>query len=180
MPYQNKLSLLAVAAMPLALVLPTLAVAQPAPDGENGRYTFSATADGVLRLDTRTGQVSSCLRKAGDWACHAVPDERAALDAEIGRLVAENARLKEALAASGAGAGKIDEALPKSDRSESDRSGKGQLKPGDDQRERAQNRIEIPLPSDADLERAMSFLENVWRRLVEMASRVRNDVADRI
>ncbi|MGB3271555.1 MAG: hypothetical protein WBA66_01490 [Xanthobacteraceae bacterium] len=175
MPYRNKLSLLAVATAALALVLPTLAVAQPAPDGENGRYTFSTTADGVLRLDTRTGQVSSCLRKAGDWACHAVPDERAALDAEIGRLVAENARLKEALAASGAGAGKIDEALPKSDR-----SGKGQLKPGDDQRERAQNRIEIPLPSDADIERAMSFLESVWRRLVEMASRVRNDVADRI
>lgn len=175
MPYRNKLSLLAVATAALALVLPTLAVARPAPDGENGRYTFSTTADGVLRLDTRTGQVSSCLRKAGDWACHAVPDERAALDAEIGRLVAENARLKEALAASGAGAGKIDEALPKSDR-----SGKGQLKPGDDQRERAQNRIEIPLPSDADIERAMSFLESVWRRLVEMASRVRNDVADRI
>ena len=25
------------------------------PDSENGRYTFSPTADGVLRLDTRTG-----------------------------------------------------------------------------------------------------------------------------
>jgi pimeloyl-ACP methyl ester carboxylesterase len=37
------------------------ASAQPAtPDSENGRYSFNLVADGVLRLDTRTGQVSQC------------------------------------------------------------------------------------------------------------------------
>lgn len=173
MPYRDHVRLVAAGALMLAL--PAAAVAQSAPDGENGRYTFSTTADGVLRLDTRSGQVSSCTRKAGDWACYAVPDERAALDAEIGRLVAENARLKEALAAHGTDAGKIDEALPKADRFKTD-----PLKPDGDKRERAQNRIEIPLPNDADLERAMSFLENVWRQLIEMASRVQKGVADRI
>jgi hypothetical protein len=32
------------------------------PDSENGRYSFNPVADGVLRLDTRTGQVSQCSR----------------------------------------------------------------------------------------------------------------------
>jgi len=178
MPYRDHHVRL-VAAAALTLALPAAAVAQPAPDGDNGRYTSSTTADGVLRLDTRSGQVSSCTRKGTDWACYAVPDERAALDAEIGRLVAENARLKEALAAHGPEAGKIDEALPKAE-PKAERFGAGPLKPDGDKRERAQNRIEIPLPSDADVERAMSFLENVWRQLVEMASRVQKGVADRI
>lgn len=165
MPRQTHLRLAPTAA---ALLLASAAAAQPLPDSENGRYTFSTAEDGVLRLDTRSGQVSACTRKAGDWACYAVPDERAALDAEIGRLAAENARLRQALAAGAADAGKIDEALPKAD----------SLKPGSGAR--SQNRIEIPLPSDADMERAMSFIERVWRRLVDMAARVREDVRDRI
>src|SRR5260370_4440620 len=38
------------------------------PDSENGRYSFSAVADGVLRLDSRTGQVSQCSRSDAGWA----------------------------------------------------------------------------------------------------------------
>ena len=33
------------------------------PDSENGRYSFSTVADGMLRLDTRTGAVSICAKK---------------------------------------------------------------------------------------------------------------------
>ena len=62
------------------------AAAQSLPDEENGRYTLSPVADGVIRLDTRTGAVSTCSNTGAGWACHVVPDERAALDAEIGRL----------------------------------------------------------------------------------------------
>ncbi len=61
------------------------------PDSENGRYSFSAVADGVLRLDSRTGQVSQCSRSDAGWACKVVPDERAALETEIVRLQGENA-----------------------------------------------------------------------------------------
>src|ERR1700742_1073025 len=64
--------------------------AQPAPDTENGRYTFSAVADGMLRLDTRTGAVSICAKRDASWACTAVPDERQALESEIARLQREN------------------------------------------------------------------------------------------
>ncbi len=71
------------------------AAAQSMPDGENGRYALSPIADGVIRLDTRTGAVSTCSNTGTGWACYAVPDERAALDAEIGRLQADNERSKQ-------------------------------------------------------------------------------------
>jgi hypothetical protein len=59
-------------------------------------------ADGVLRLDTRTGQISQCSRSDVGWACKVVPDERSALETEIARLQGENASLKKELLARGA------------------------------------------------------------------------------
>src|SRR5271166_1198455 len=94
----------------------TGAIAESMPDSENGRYALSPVTDGVIRLDTRTGTVSTCNNSGAGWACYAVPDERAALDAEIGRLQADNEKLKAQLAArEPAAGGKTDEALPKSD-----------------------------------------------------------------
>lgn len=144
------------------------APAQTLPDIENGRYTLSPVPDGVVRLDTRTGAVSTCTDKGSGWACYIIPDERAALDAEIGRLQKDNEALKAQLAERGpAVTGKTDEALPKQD----------SLKPkaGDGER-----KIEIPLPSDRDLDRVMSFVENAWRRLVDMASRIQRDPSGKI
>src|SRR6195256_1185443 len=93
-----------------------IARAQPAPDMEKGRYALSPVADGVIRLDTRTGAVSTCNNSGAGWACYAVPDERAALDAEIGRLQSDNEKLKAQLAArEPTVSGKIDEPLPKTD-----------------------------------------------------------------
>jgi hypothetical protein len=87
-----------VLALTLSLADFAAASAQTAtPDGENGRYSFNPVADGVLRLDTRTGQVSQCSRSDAGWACKVVPDERAALETEIVRLQAENATLKKEL-----------------------------------------------------------------------------------
>src|SRR3954447_19744923 len=88
-------------------------VAQSAPDSENGRYSMTPIPEGVLRLDSRTGTVSTCTRSGAGWACYAVPDERTALDAEIGRLQAEVETLKGRLAAGPARSGKNDEGLAK-------------------------------------------------------------------
>jgi chromosome segregation ATPase len=82
----------------VAVAFAAPAFAQATPDSENGRYTFSPTADGVLRLDTRTGSLASCHNRIAGWSCYAVPDERAALDAEIGKLTRENTQLKDTLA----------------------------------------------------------------------------------
>src|SRR4051812_49572478 len=86
--------------------------AQSAPDGENGRYSMTPIPEGVLRLDSRTGTVSTCTRSGAGWACYAVPDERTALDAEIGRLQAEVETLKGRLAAGATPSGKNDEGPP--------------------------------------------------------------------
>jgi len=138
------------------------ASAQSMPDSENGRYTLSAVKDGVLRLDTRTGTVSTCTDKGSGWACYVVPDERAAFDTEIGRLQKENEALKTQLAAqNGAATGK---------------SADAPLKPKSD----GERKIEIPLPSDRDMDRMMSTVENAWRRLVEMAGRLQRDYGGRI
>ena len=144
---------------------------QAMPDTENGRYALSSTPDGVLRLDTRTGAVSTCSNTGAGWACYAVPDERAALDAEIGRLQADNEKLRKELASrEPTVAGKIEEPMPKSD----------SLKKSEPKIAEGERKIEIPLPSDRDMDRMMSFLERAWRRLIEMANRVQKDVAGRI
>ena len=143
------------------------APAQTPPDTENGRYAFSAIPDGVIRLDTRSGAVSTCSDKGTGWACYAVPDERAAFDAEIGRLQKDNESLRAQLAQREPVTGKTDEALPKQDSL--------QPKIADGQR-----KIEIPLPSDRDMDRMMGFVENAWRRLVDMANRMQRDVSGKI
>ena len=147
------------------------AAAASMPDTENGRYALAPVADGVLRLDTRTGAVSTCNNTGTGWACYAVPDERAALDAEIGRLQADNEKLRTELAAREPTApGKIDEPLPKAD----------SLKKPEPKVAEGERKIEIPLPSDRDMDRMMSFLERAWRRLVDIANRMQKDVAGKI
>ena len=158
------------AALMLCLCGIDAANAEPKPDRENGRYALSPIADGVIRLDTRTGDVSTCSNSGTGWACYAVPDERAALDAEIGRLQADNEKLKAELQAAREPTinGKIDEPLPKTD----------SLKP--EPKVESERKIEIPLPSDRDMDRVMSFLEQAWRRLVDVANRMQKDIAGKI
>lgn len=161
------------AVAPLAAVMVIsggLVAAQSAPDSDNGRYSMTPIPEGVLRLDTRTGTMSTCTKNGAGWACYAVPDERAAFDAEIGRLQAEVEKLKGQLAAGPTVSGKVDEALPKSD----------SLKKPEPKIAEGDRKIEIPLPSDQDVDRVMSFLEKAWRRLIDMANRVQKDVSGKI
>jgi len=95
--------------MRLFILAPTLLLAAAAtapaqtmtPDDQNGRYSSYPVADGVLRLDTRTGQMSQCSRSDVGWACTTIPDERAALESEIARLQEQNAKLRKELLARG-------------------------------------------------------------------------------
>ena len=127
------------------------AYAQTALDSENGRYVFNQVTDGMLRLDTRTGQVSLCAKKDTGWACNAVPDERQALESEITRLQRENGALKKDMVARGL-------PLP------SGVTGR----PPSSQREL---NLTVPLPSDAEIDRMMSALEKMWKRLTDMVQK---------
>jgi hypothetical protein len=159
-----------IAAIAFGLAAIGAAAADSAPDTANGRYTLAPAADGVVRLDTRTGAVSNCSNNGNGWACYAVPDERAAMDDEIGRLRAENEKLKAQLAERETTApGKNEEALPKSDK----QAGPPKVVEGE-------RKLEIPLPSDQDMDRVMSFVERAWRRLMEIANRMQKDAAGKI
>ena len=142
--------------------------AQSAPDTDNGRYTLSPVPEGFLRLDTRTGAVSTCTSKGG-WVCRVVPDERAALDTEIGRLQGENAKLKEQLAQRESSiTGKTDEQLPKEDSLKKNAPG--------DKAERP--KLELELPADHD--KLMAWIERVWNQLIEMANRMQKKLSEKI
>jgi len=132
---------------------------QSAPDSENGRFSFHRTEDGYLRLDTRTGQVSVCARKPVGWACHPVPDERSALEAEIAKLQTDNGLLKEELLARN---------IPL---------------PGGIRKDPPVARlpdIQLKLPSDSDMERALTFIDKLWRRLAEKLSAIQRDYFGKI
>jgi hypothetical protein len=136
-----------------------------APDADDSRYSFHRVQDSFVRLDSRTGQVSVCGRETAGWACRAVPDERTALEEAIGRLQGDNAALKKELLARGL-------SLPggvKPDAPAAKESDKGNDKP-------AEARPTPKMPSDAELDRVLAFIEKVWRRLVEMMVDFQRDI----
>jgi hypothetical protein len=139
------------------LALTMAAVAEPAAphDSVDGRYTFHRADDGYLRLDGRSGQVSLCSRRTAGWVCQVVPDDRMALEGEIARLQAESAILKKEL---------LSRNLPLP----------GNVRP--DPPSPSTNGKRLQLPDDAELNRMMSFIEKVWRRLVEMIASVQRDL----
>jgi len=129
------------------------------PDTAGGRYTFEKQAGGqgsaYVRLDTKTGEVALCSQRAVGWACEAAPDDRAVLENEIARLRAENAALKKELISRGL-------ALP----------------PGANPEPPAaqNNQLVVPLPSDADIDRMVAMVGQVWHRFVEAIERAQKQV----
>lgn len=145
------------AAPPVAPPPAASSPAAPSPGNDDGRYTFHRVQDNFVRLDGRTGDVSVCGREAMGWTCRAVPDERVALEAAIGRLQGDNATLKRELLARGL-------PLPsgmKADPPAVADANKAPAKPADPG-------LSPKLPSDAEVDRVMGFIEKVWRRLVEL------------
>ena len=120
------------------------------------RYSFNRVDDGFLRLDNQTGQISFCSPHTVGWACEAVPEDRAALEKEIGRLQDEVASLKRQIAT-------LREPPPRPPAPltpPSDKNGDGGLK----------------MPNREDIDRARTAVENAWRRLVEMLTNLQRDL----
>jgi hypothetical protein len=127
------------------------------PESEEGRYTFHKIADGFVRLDMQTGEVSTCSKRTVGWACQAVPEDRAVLESEIARLRTENALLKRDIIARGLPlpAGTIPEPpIVREDGRELRRGG-------------------------SDLDRMMAFMGRVWQRLVEVIAQAQKQVLNK-
>jgi hypothetical protein len=141
--------------MTIAGALLASAACAQGPETEDSRYQFNRVEDGYLRLDLKSGQVSLCSKRAVGWACAVIPDDRTGLDGEIARLQGENAALKKSLLDRGI-------ALPGGVTSAPSVAG------GRDSN--------IRLPSNADIDRMMTVVERVWRRLVEMIVNLQKDI----
>ena len=138
----------------------------PAPDG---RYAMHRVNDALIRLDSRTGQVSVCGPSANGWSCRAVPDDRAALENEIGRLQGENATLKKELLAHNL-------SLPSGIRPPGPGASAQPATP-DRVPDRTPNTTpETRLPTEAEIDRAMTILSKAWRRMVEMMVDLQREV----
>jgi hypothetical protein len=125
-------------------------------ENEDNRFSFFHADGGYLRLDGRTGQVSLCTRRQAGWLCQAAPEERAALEAEIARLQAQNAVLKQEVLAH-------DLPLPGGAAGDSAPATGSGLPPG----------------AEREGSQIMSVIGDVWRRLVAMITSVQRDLLRR-
>lgn len=148
----------AVAIAGLCLLVPAWAQ-DTSPDNNGGRYTFNKVADGYLRLDTQTGELSLCSQRAIGWACQVVPEDRSVLEDEIGRLRRENGALKQELLSQGL-------ALPA-----------GAAKPEPSVAHGGEH--EPRLADRAELDRVMGFVGQVWHRLVEAIAQAQKQVLNK-
>jgi hypothetical protein len=76
----------------IAFIIPAALVAGLAGSAygeEVDRYRLEKTENGYIRMDTRTGEVSTCEETTGQLVCRIAPDERLALQDEIERLQAK-------------------------------------------------------------------------------------------
>jgi hypothetical protein len=140
----------------IAIAAWTMPALAQSTESDDKRFTFHKVDDGFLRLDGRTGAVSLCTRPDSGWACRTVPDERSALEGEIARLGRENAELKHAM---------ID---------------RGSALPGLPPRPPANVGADKALPSDAEVDRVMAFMERLWRRTLDMIASVQRDLSNRL
>lgn len=86
-----------------AAVVSSLALAGLSPGAraqeDAQRYSLEKTADGYVRLDNRTGEMSICTERAGQLVCRMAADERTALENEIDRVSARLQDIEKRLAA---------------------------------------------------------------------------------
>jgi hypothetical protein len=125
------------------------------PDNEHGRYSFSKVAEGLLRLDMQTGEVSVCSQRAVGWACQAAPEDRAVLENEIARLRTENAALKRDILAHGL-------PLPGGATPEPPAARDGDRAP--------------QLGDNSDLDRMVAIAGRLWHRFVDAIARAQKQV----
>jgi hypothetical protein len=148
----------AIAAAGVCFAVPVLAEDAPPGSGE-GRYSFNKVADGFVRLDTQTGEVSLCSQHSVGWACAAAPEDRAVLENEIARLRTENAALKKDILSRGL-------SLPPGTMPEPPSASEGGER----------------LPQwhgNSDLDRMMAFVGRIWQRLVEAIARAQKQAPNR-
>lgn len=146
-----------------------------------GRFTFSRVNNGFLRLDKESGQVAFCSTQGRGWACQAASENRPAVEGQLAdlrddvaalqdgvssvkKLQTEIIRLREEVSSLKKEIVALKEPPPP--RPPADLSppvGKS----GD---------VTIKLPTREDMARVNAFIEETWRRLVDMINTMQKDM----
>jgi hypothetical protein len=152
---------------------------EPTLDSSNPRFAYHKIDDGYLRLDLRSGEVATCRPQPGGWTCTLAAEERTALENEIARLQRDNALLKNALLEHGL-------PLPSPSGETSTPPAAGNTAPpvaGAPTAEAAPPRPPAPIPppqADAreqgEIDRVISTMERLWRRVVELMAVIQRDI----
>ena len=152
-----------------ALPAPPPAASSQAKTAERGdeggnRFNFVHVDDGFLRFDLKTGHVAYCNRHSDGWSCQAVPENRSALEREVGRLKDEVAALKR----------QVDSLReppppPRPPAPIPAPSAPSNAPP-------VQGDMTRQAPGHDDIARARAALHDVWQRLVEAIVGFKNDV----
>ncbi|MCK0207304.1 hypothetical protein MWN33_04570 [Starkeya koreensis] len=146
--------------------------AQPSAESriESPRFTMLPVEDGLMKLDTHTGTLSFCSMRSDAWVCEAVPEDRAALEAEIGRLHARIAALEKGGAGGGTGGVPDIMAPPEAARPGEPPAASPPVTPPP-----AADEDRLPPEAEKRLDQAMDMAERVFRRFFEMVDRLRGD-----
>lgn len=119
-----------------------------------GRYTMSpADGGGFVRLDTETGQMALCQRRDAEWSCRDMAEPGRGLGQEVERLRAENQRLKSEMC-------EMEDILLGDKRAEAGRGRDGRDGGG-------RGGFELKLPSEQDIDNAMSYAQRMLRKFRE-------------
>ena len=127
----------------VGVAAPGIAAQDPPPSATAGpgKYMMTPVDGGFLRMDTDTGDVSICTKKAGSFACEAVKDEALAKERALARLEQENKDMKRELGERRANG-------PRADRG-----------PDTDRAER-----KLELPTEEEVDKALSYLDRMMKK----------------
>ena len=81
-------------------ILPLLFLSNGAFAEDSARFTLEKTADGYVRMDKTTGEMSICTQQSDQLVCRIAADDRVAMEDEIARLDGRLTKLEEKIAAS--------------------------------------------------------------------------------
>lgn len=155
------------------------------------RFTFSYVNNGVLRLDNDSGQVAFCSVQGRGWTCQAAPENQPALETEIAglkddvaalkKLEAEIATLQDGVTAVKKLQAEItrlqDEVVSLKKEVLALKEPPPPRPPADLTPPAGKNDdVTIKLPTREDMARARAFIQDTWRRLVDMINTVQKDV----
>lgn len=110
---------------------------------DTNRYTLEKTAEGYVRMDRATGEMSLCSERSGQLVCKLAADERSAFESELDRVTARLEDVEKRLAAI--------EGQPVRDGG---------------------------LPSDAEIEKSLGYMEMFFRRFMGVVKDFEKDDKD--